>query len=99
MRDYTNLVPQPSQLKTLRDAIREHLNHARITQAQLADIWGMNPASARRLLNPHPKRPNNIKPDMIQAVVKALQLDQDDARELYWLGALEMGFKIGKLPT
>jgi len=100
MRDYTKLlVPQPKQLKTLRDLIREHLNHAKITQADLAQIWGMHVVSARRLLNPHKSRPNIIDPEMIDAVVKALKLDAEDARELHWLGALEQGYKIGKLPN
>lgn len=99
MRNYNNLVPQPKQLKTLRDGVREHLNHAKITQAQLAKIWGIHAVSARRLLNPHKDRPNVIKPDMIDAIVIALRLDADDARELHWLGALDQGYKIGKLPN
>lgn len=98
MRDYNRLVPQPKQLKTLRDLIREHLNHAKITQADLAKIWGMHPQSARRLLNIHKNRPNTIEPALIDAVVKALKLDAEDARELHWLGALEQGYKIGTLP-
>lgn len=98
MRDYTRLVPQPKQLKTLRDVLREHLNHAKVSQSGLATIWNMHEVSARRLLNPHKDRPNQIKPHMIQAVVEALKLDKDDARELYWLAAVEAGYKIGKLP-
>ena len=100
MRDFTKLlVPQPKQLKTLRDLIREHLNHAKITQADLAKVWGIHVVSARRLLNPHKSRPNIIDPSMIDAVVVALNLDAEDARELYWLGALEQGYKIGKMPN
>lgn len=97
MRDYNRLVPQPKRLKTLRDVIREHLNHAKITQADLAQIWNQNAASTRRLLNPHKSRPNVIKPEMIEAIVVALRLDAEDARELYWLGAIEQGYKIGEL--
>ena len=99
MRDYNRLVPQPKRLKTLRDVIREHLNHAKITQADLAQIWNQNAASTRRLLNPHKSRPNVIKPEMIEAIVVALKLDAEDARELYWLGAVEQGYKIGIMPT
>ena len=100
MRDFTKLlVPQPKQLKTLRDLIREHLNHAKTTQADLAQIWGIHVVSARRLLNPHKSRPNVIGPDMIDAIVIALRLDADDARELHWLGALEQGYKIGRMPN
>lgn len=98
MRDYTRLVPAPKQLKTVRDVIREHLNHAKITQSQLAEIWGIQPVSARRLMSPHAKRANQIKPHMIDAVVKALKLDREDERELHWLAARELGFKIGRLP-
>lgn len=97
MRNYTRLVPQPKELRTLRDVLREHLNHARVTQADLAVIWGMHEASTRRLLSPHKDRPNSIRPHMIDAVIKALKLDFEDAQELHWLGALEMGFRIGKL--
>lgn len=99
MRDYNRLVPQPKRLKTLREVIREHLNHAKITQADLAQIWNQNAASTRRLLNPHKNRPNVIKPEMIDAIVSKLRLDAEDARELYWLGAVEQGYKIGIMPT
>ena len=94
MRDYTRLVPQPKTLKTLRDLVREHLNHARITQAQLASIWNMHPASARRLLNPHNDRPNLITPTLIELLVVALKLDEFDAHELHCRAAIEAGFKI-----
>lgn len=93
-RDYTRLVPAPESIRSLRDMVREHLNDARITQAQLAQIWGMHEVSARRLLNPHRDRQNQIKPHMIDALVRALKLDDFDAHALHFRGAVEAGFKL-----
>lgn len=82
--------------RKLRELIREHLNHARINQAQLAAIWGIHHASARRLLYPAKGRRNEIGPEKIDQLVIALKLDEFDAYELHVAGALEAGYRINK---
>ena len=94
VRNYQRLVPAPKSVRTLHGLLREHLNHARMTQEDLARIWGILPSSARRLLNPRPNRRAQIKPHMLDAVVTALKLDEFDSRELHYYGALDAGYKL-----
>lgn len=82
--------------KTARDVMRRHLREEGHTIAALARVWDMHPTSAYRRFY-EPERP--LSPQYIEAFIEWLKLDDFDAYELRYLGAIESGWQIDKNPN
>ena len=87
--------PAKRHPRDVRSLIRRHLREeGKTVEHHLSLWWNMTPHSAHRRMYDIGRV---LSPVHIEAVVKGLKLDQQDAQELYRLAAVEAGFKIGKL--
>lgn len=83
--------------RDVRSLIRRHLREeGKTVEHHLSKWWNMTPHSAHRRMYDINRV---LSPVHIEAVVRGLRLDRDDAEELHRLAALEAGFKIGTLPS
>lgn len=83
--------------KDVRAILRRHLREEKKTIAgDLARAWNMHPTSAhRRFYSDRSKRGGApFTPQMIDAAVEMLGLDEFDAHELRLQGAIESGWQI-----
>lgn len=79
--------------KSVRAVMRRHLREEGKRIVDLAPVWDMSENSVyRRFYDDRPMQPQHI--ESFAAFVK---LDDLDARELYHLGALEAGWRIGPM--
>ena len=81
----------PHRVISVRDLIRRHLREeGKRINPELAAAWNMHPNSAYRRM--YDSRP--FTPQMVDAVIELLKLDEFDANELRKRGALESGWNI-----
>lgn len=76
---------------TVRDLLRRHLREERLQIVpHLAAAWDMHPTSAyRRMYSKNP-----FTPQMVDAAIELLRLDEFDANELRVRGAIESGWQL-----
>ena len=82
---------RPTQIRDVRDLMRQHLYDARLPLSSLTKVWGVTHTSVYRLF--YDKR-YSIPPDKVDAFIDYMQLDEFDAQELRLQGAIDSGWKL-----
>lgn len=83
----------PRTVKTTRDIMRRHLFEGGVDMKDLAEPLDMQPSTVKRLFW---ERTRPLAPQHIDAFVEFMRLDEFDAQELRWQGAIEAGWQLDK---
>lgn len=83
-------VQVPRQVRTTRDLIRRHLREEGINMRDLASPWNVVPGTVKKVMSQRTPLP----PQNIDAFIQFLKLDEFDALELRFQGAIEAGWQI-----
>lgn len=85
---------EPGNPRTVRAIMREHLRFAKMDiYNDLSRILGVSGLYAGTLMR---RQKYAIVPSRIDRFIEAMQLDEFDANELRWQGAIEAGWKLNK---
>ena len=79
-------------IRTARDLMRRHLREERLRIRDLCPVWDMHENSVYRRFYDH--RP--FAPQLIDAFVERVKLDEFDAYELRLQAAIEAGWQLNK---
>src|SRR5687768_13529605 len=82
----------PKQIRTARDLIRRHLREERKTVKQFSEFIGY--AKPTNLYEYFYRTKRYLPPQIIDAAIEFLKLDEFDALELRIKGAIEAGWQI-----
>ena len=84
----------PGRARNLRAVIREHLRKRNLTiKGDLAQMLGMSANGAASLMT----KPCKFAPRHVERIISRLRLNQESARELRMLGAIEAGWALEPL--
>lgn len=82
----------PKKVVSVRDMMRRHLYEERRDQGSLAKAWNVKPATVKSIF----MHGRPISPQYIDAFVEDLGLDEFDAQQLRWHGAIEAGWQLDR---
>lgn len=77
--------------KTVRALMRRHLREEKKNIKDLVVPWKVYPTTVYTYFY---KNAKPLPPQLVDAFIEFLKLDEFDAMELRWLGAIEMGWQL-----
>jgi hypothetical protein len=86
-------VAVPATVRKVRDLIRRHMREEGRDMGSLAAVWNVKRETVKTIM--HHGRP--LSPQYVDAFIEALKLDEFDALELRFQGALEAGWQLQPL--